>query len=128
MTHTPRILVVDDDQPILLLMKSILREFGFEPIVASTGSDALRHAAADAPELILLDMTMPEMSGTEFIQKLRSDSAMAGIPVLILSGHPVTESELERIGADGAIQKPFDLTELLRRIRHHLGSHQTGSI
>jgi DNA-binding response OmpR family regulator len=128
MTHTPRILVVDDDQPILLLMKSILKEFGFEPIVASTGSDALRQAAADAPELILLDMTMPEMSGAEFIQKLRSEPAMAGIPVLILSGHPVTESELERIGADGAIQKPFDLNALLRRIRHHLGSHQTGSI
>lgn len=128
MTHTPRILVVDDDQPILLLMQNILREFGFEPEVASTGSAALRQAATNAPELILLDMSMPEMSGAEFIQKLRSDPAMAGIPVLILSGHPVTSSELDRIGADGAIQKPFDLSELLRRIREHLGSHQTGSI
>jgi DNA-binding response OmpR family regulator len=118
MVRKPSILVVDDDEPILILMKNILREFQFDAIVASSGADALHKASAEKPDLVLVDMNMPEMSGAEFISRLRA--AESRVPVLILSGDPVTPDELEQVGADGAIQKPFDLMALIEQIRHHL--------
>lgn len=122
----PRILVVDDDEPILVLMKSILREFQFDPMVSSSGSAALDLAAANRPDLILLDMNMPEMSGAAFVQQLRGRGELADVPVLILSGDPIEGDELSAIGADGAIQKPFDLKVLIDQIRQHL--HTTDGI
>ena len=121
MERKPRILVVDDDEPILVLMKNILREFQFEAIVSSSGTKALELARQESPDLILLDMNMPEMSGEEFIERLRRDDDVAHVPVLILSGEPLSREELSRMRAEGAIQKPFDLSQLINQIRQHLG-------
>jgi len=115
----PTILVVDDDLPILTLMRSLLREFGFEPVTATSGEEAIAHARATAPALVLLDKHMPGMTGGEVIRTLRAEFG-GEIPILILSGDRVSESELRGLGADGAVQKPFDVAALIAKIRAHV--------
>lgn len=120
MPDKPVILVVDDDQPILILMKNILREFGFEPRTASTGRAAIDEARQTPPDLVLLDMKMPGMTGEEVIEGLRG-AGVRDIPILILSGDPVERDEIARLGVAGAVQKPFDVTALVDRIRSYVG-------
>ncbi len=121
MQSKPVILVVDDDLPILTLMKNILREFGFDARVASTGAAAVQSARETRPDLILLDMKMPGMSGQEVIEAIR-ESGAAGVPILILSGEPVPPSETARLGVAGAVQKPFDVMALIEQIRAHVSA------
>jgi DNA-binding response OmpR family regulator len=120
MAAKPLILVVDDDGPILLLMRNILREFGFDARTASTGSAAIEAIHAETPDLVLLDKNMPGMSGAEVISALRSEG-LSHVPILILSGEPVEPGEIVKLGAAGAIMKPFDVPELIERIRTHVG-------
>jgi len=121
MESKPVILVVDDDLPILTLMKNILREFGFDPRVASTGADAVESARQGHLDLILLDMKMPGMSGDEVIAAIRETRAR-NVPILILSGEPVLPAEIARLGVAGAVQKPFDIVALVEQIRTCVGA------
>ena len=102
-------------------MKNLLREFGFQAVTASTGDEAIAEARRHRPGLILLDKNMPEMSGHEVIQALRAEPGLEPVPILILSGDPISRSELKAMGADGAVQKPFDIPALVAQIRGHLG-------
>jgi len=120
MNEPPVILVVDDDAPILALMKNLLREFGFKAITASTGDQAIDEARRNRPALILLDKNMPQMSGHEVIRALRAEPGRATVTILILSGEPISRSDLKVLGADGAVQKPFDIPALISQIRGHL--------
>jgi CheY-like chemotaxis protein len=121
MPQKPLILVVDDDGPILVLMRSLLREFGFEAVTASTGEQALEAVRHNSPALVLLDRHMPGMSGDEVIRALRAERRDGRLPVLILSGQPLTSSELKALDADGAVLKPFDLQKLIEQIRGYVG-------
>ena len=120
MARKPLILVVDDDAPILLLMRTMLREFGFDTVDAISGAKAIEAARRSTPDLILLDRHMPGMSGDEVISALRAEPALASVPILILSGAPVGPDELRRLGADGAVLKPFDVAALVETIRKHV--------
>jgi CheY-like chemotaxis protein len=120
MGDKPVILVVDDDAPILLLMKNLLREFGFDAVVAASGNEAINKARSEHPSLVLLDKNMPGMNGDEVIRILRDDVGLAHLPILILSGEPVSRSELAALGANGAVQKPFDVKALIAQIREQL--------
>lgn len=111
------ILVVDDDQPILLLMKNILTEFRFEARTASSGVEAIEAVRESRPDLILLDMNMPGMAGDEVLRQIRQEHGLSDVPVLILSGEPLSSEELAALGASGAVIKPFDLQKLLTTIR-----------
>jgi two-component system, OmpR family, phosphate regulon response regulator PhoB len=117
----PVVLVVDDDAPILMLMKNVLREFGFETRVASSGNAALQSVGEQTPDLILVDKNMPGMTGEEVIHAMRAQTALAHLPILILSGEPIDRNELARIGATAAVQKPFDVPSLIEQIRAHVG-------
>jgi CheY-like chemotaxis protein len=119
MNDRPLILVVDDDAPILLLMRNLLREFGFEAITASNGPEAIEKAREKTPRLVLLDRNMPGMTGDEVLEKMRAEDGLSGLPVLILSGEPMDPSEIKRIGATGAVLKPFDVPALIETIRAH---------
>lgn len=112
----PTILVIDDDEPILALMSNVLRGFGFNPIIASRGRDAIELATSSPPDVILVDLRMPGMSGEDVIRAMRADVRLGKTPILVLSGAPVSRDELAMLGADGAIQKPFDLEELIRLV------------
>ena len=120
MKRKPLILVVDDDQPILELMRSVLSEFGFEPATACSGEEALAKAAKTRPDLVLLDIQMPGMSGEQVVERLRSDPTVDGVPILMVSGHPMTGDEARALGADGTVHKPFELSALIDTIRKHL--------
>ena len=102
-------------------MKSLLNEFGFEPVVVASGSQAIEAARAAAPDLMLIDRNMPGMSGDDVVKALRGNGGVH-FPILILSGEPLDAAELQRIGVDGAVLKPFDVTALIGEIRSRLGA------
>src|SRR5438128_12025227 len=120
MPSRPLILVVDDDGPILLLMRNLLREFGFDALTASSGDEALASIRERTPDLILLDRNMPGKSGDETLEAMRAQDGIAKVPVFILSGEPLAPDEVQRIGATAAVLKPFDVPMLLHMIRTHL--------
>jgi CheY-like chemotaxis protein len=122
MSERPRILIVDDDEPILLLMRNLLREFGFEPVEAGTGLQAVAAARARTPDLVLLDRNMPGMSGDEVLHELREIPAMAEIPIIILSGEPIPPAEISSLGLAAAILKPFDVMALVETIRSSIAA------
>ena len=122
MSESKTILVVDDDGPILTLMKNLLREFGFQAVTASSGEEAIDAARRQHPALVLLDKNMPGMTGDEVVRALRAEKGMEQVPVLILSGERLDRKELTALGADGAVQKPFDIPALISQIRRHLGA------
>jgi DNA-binding response OmpR family regulator len=117
MPAKPTILVVDDDAPILALMRNLLREFGFDAVTAASGQEALSAAREQTPALVLVDKNMPGMTGEEVIAALRALEGFDKVPILILSGAPVNSDELVALRADGAVMKPFDVIALVDQIR-----------
>jgi CheY-like chemotaxis protein len=125
MPAKPTILVVDDDLPILTLMRSLLREFGFEPVTAESGREALDEVRKRRPSVVLIDKNMPGMAGDEVIRAMRDEPGLDDLPILILSGERVSSSELAALGADGAVLKPFDVTDLVAQLRSFASVEQT---
>src|SRR5712692_2866038 len=119
MGEKPVILVVDDDGPILALMRNLLKEFGFQAVTAGTGSEAIDVARAQRPALVLLDKNMPGMTGDQVIRALRGEPGFEKLPILILSGERLSRDDLAALGADGAVQKPFDVMALVEQIRQY---------
>jgi DNA-binding response OmpR family regulator len=120
MSEKPVILVVDDDVPILTLMEKLLSQFGFEAVTAYNGATALEAARVRAPRLILLDKNIPGTAPRELIKRLRAEDALEEVPIVIVSGEAVDHDEIARLGANGAVQKPFDVLKLVERIRSYL--------
>ena len=121
MGEKPVILVVDDDGPILVLMRNLLKEFGFQPVTAETGLKAIDMAREQRPALVLLDKNMPGMTSDQVIRTLRGEPGFDKLPILILSGERLTREDLALLGADGAVQKPFDVLRLVEQIREYVG-------
>jgi len=111
-----RILVVDDEPQILRALRINLRARGYDVDVADTGATALKAAAAHPPDLVVLDLGLPDMDGTEVIGGLRGWS---GVPIIVLSGRAGSEEKVAALdaGADDYVTKPFGIDELLARIR-----------
>lgn len=116
---TERILVVDDDPDILQFVRLNLELDGFEVEVAGGGREALEKAAADPPDLMLLDVMMPEIDGLTVLRRMRSDPPTANVPVIVLTARSLAEDRVKGLdlGADDYITKPFDLEELIARVR-----------
>ncbi len=110
-----RILVVDDEGRILNFLRPKLRASGYEVLTASNGLEALEQAQAQEPDLIVLDLIMPQMDGFETLKELRSFSP---VPVIILSakGADVDKIKGLYLGADDYLPKPFNPDELVARI------------
>ncbi|RMI05127.1 response regulator [Cellulomonas triticagri] len=111
-----KILVADDDPQILRALRITLRAHGYEVLTATDGTDALRQAVEQRPDLYLLDLGMPRLDGVEVIQGLRG---WTSAPVLVLSGRTDSRDKVEALdaGADDYVTKPFEVDELLARIR-----------
>ena len=110
------ILVVDDEPQILRFLKPSLETVGYNVITAATGTDALRSTAQQAPDLVLLDLGLPDMDGKSVITQIR---AWSKVPIVVVSAR---DREAEKIaaldlGADDYVNKPFGIGELLARIR-----------
>jgi DNA-binding response OmpR family regulator len=121
------VLVVDDDPDVCDLVTYKLEQSGFAVRRASDGDAALREVAAEIPDLVLLDIMMPGMTGLEVLQRLRADATTAGLPVILLSAK-AQESDVERgfeLGADDYVVKPFSPRELARRVSAVMARRQS---
>ena len=122
-----KILVVDDEEDILHFLELVLREKGYDVATASSGHEALTRAQLDRPDLILLDIMMPQMDGWEVLKLLRVEADTARIPVAMLSARTEAKDRVQGLqeGAVDYICKPFSLQELLAKIDaifHEAGS------
>ncbi|MDP9401807.1 MAG: response regulator transcription factor [Actinomycetota bacterium] len=112
-----RILVVDDEENITFLLDSALRHFGFDVRVANTGRDALREVEAFAPDVVLLDVMLPDLDGFEILRRMRSDGRK--VPVLFLTARDTVDDKVRglTLGGDDYVTKPFSLEEVVARIQ-----------
>ena len=118
-TNKYRVLCVDDEQKNLELLDAILSPLGYEMILVENGPAALEAVVDQKPDIILLDIMMPRMSGLEVLRKLRAEKAFMSIPVVILTSLQGVENRVEALdaGCDEFISKPFDKIELLATVK-----------
>ncbi|MEU4567990.1 response regulator [Micromonospora sp. NPDC023956] len=111
-----RILVVDDEPQILRALRINLRARGYDVAVADTGTTALKLAASHPPDLVVLDLGLPDLDGVDVIRGLRGWST---VPIIVLSGRAGSQDKVSALdaGADDYVTKPFGVDELLARIR-----------
>ncbi|MBC6450252.1 response regulator transcription factor [Actinokineospora xionganensis] len=115
MTRT-RLLVVDDEESIRELLAASLRYAGFDVTTAGSGGDALRAAERDDPELVLLDVMLPDIDGFEVVRRLRGGARR--VPVLFLTARDATADKVTglTLGGDDYVTKPFSLEEVVARV------------
>ncbi|HKY63592.1 MAG TPA: HD domain-containing phosphohydrolase [bacterium] len=115
----PKVLIVDDNPTNVELLLAQLRAYPYQLITASDGEAALRKVEEDPPDLILLDLMMPKLSGYEVCQRIKSDKKTQLIPVIVITALKELEDKLKAIemGADDFLMKPFNKVELVTRVK-----------
>jgi CheY-like chemotaxis protein len=118
-----RILIVDDEPHMIRLAELSLRTGVFEVRKACNGLEAIAAVRECIPDLIIMDVQMPEMDGLQALQILKADAGTASVPVIMLTarGHQLTRQEAESIGASAFLTKPFSPTQLLAEAKRILG-------
>jgi two-component system phosphate regulon response regulator PhoB len=113
------ILIVDDERDLLSLVDFNLRQAGFETLLASSGEQALAQVRRRVPDLVLLDVMLPDVSGTEICRQLKADPRTKHVPVVMLTarGEEVDRVVGFELGADDYVTKPFSVRELVLRVR-----------
>lgn len=113
------ILVVDDEQDLLDLIEYNLRQEGYDVLKAENGKDGIQMAKEHMPDLVLLDIMMPQMGGIEVCDRMREDSTLSHIPIIFLTARSDEKTEIEGLnkGADDFITKPISTTKLVSRIK-----------
>lgn len=129
-----RVLVVDDDDQLLRTLRISLSARQYEVAVSAGGTEALRQVACWQPDLVVLDLGLPDMDGVDVIRSMRCCSR---VPILVLSGRSGTRDKIQALdaGADDFVTKPFDMDEFLAHLRsvarriptHDLGSTDQGA-
>jgi len=124
-----RILIVDDEIEIIRALQRSLIAHGYEVFTASNGEDALESIAHHRPDLVLLDLGLPSMSGLEVCRRIRAQSAL---PIIVLSVKDTEHDKVQALdqGADDYVSKPFGINEVLARVRvalRHTAQVQTGT-
>lgn len=121
-----RILVVDDEPQILRALRINLRARGYHVDVAATGAAALKAAASHPPDLVVLDLGLPDLDGVDVIRGLRGWTT---VPIIVLSGRAGSDDKVTALdaGADDYVTKPFGVDELLARIRAVTRRHAPGT-
>jgi len=116
------VFIIDDNPENIKVLGSLLDEKGYEPVVFLNAKIALESIKTKKPEIILLDIMMPEMDGYEMCQILKDDASVKEIPVIFLTGMTDTEDLVKgfELGAADYVKKPFEFAELLARIKTHI--------
>jgi CheY-like chemotaxis protein len=118
MASKKRILIVDDELAMGNMLAACCDLWGLEPIVVTTGAEALQILEHSTPDLILTDFMMPGMSGHEFCRRARAGGRLQEVPLILTSSAP--EAAARDSPADALLPKPFDLDEVERILRQHL--------
>ncbi len=117
-----RILVIDDEPSLLMMMTEILQLLGFDPLAANNGTSGIEMAAGQKPDLILCDLNMPSVDGFETLRRIRGAEATHHIPFVLLSGFAddSIRRQAEGLGASALMTKPFSTSELLATLNLQL--------
>ena len=119
-----RILIVDDEPNIVVPLEFLMKREGYEVAIATDGQAALDALAEKAPDLVILDVMLPRMSGFEVCRHIRADARWRGLKILMLTAKG-RDSEMHKgldLGADAYVTKPFSTRDLVARIRTLLGA------
>ena len=118
-----KVLIADDEPNIVVSLEFLMRQKGYEVRIATNGEDALAAVEEFAPDLILLDVMMPRLSGYDVCQKVRENPAWAGIRIIMLSakGRDVEVNKGMAVGADAYVTKPFSTKDLIAQVAQMLG-------
>jgi len=120
-----KVLVVDDEPNILISLEFLMQQAGFDVITAEDGEQALAHVQQAPPDLILLDISLPGISGFDVLEQLRQQTATAALPIIMLTAHG-REVEREKgmaLCADDDITKPFSTQALVEKVNALLSGH-----
>lgn len=119
-----KILVVDDDDGMLAFIVACLKTAGYEVLTASTGKQGYAKALAEIPDIIVLDIMLPDMHGFDVCQDVRRKPSLNGTKILISSAkdYPADKKAARKLGADGYIVKPFTIDQLLKTVESMFGS------
>jgi two-component system, cell cycle response regulator DivK len=120
----PLVLIVDDSEKNRKLAREVLSAAGFRTLEAGRGDEAIAIAAKRRPDLVLLDLRLPDMDGTDVARKLRGGVETGRIPVVALSASPIAggSDRLLATGFDGYLQKPIDVRAFPQQVLRYLGS------
>ena len=118
----PRVLVIEDAPATQRLIEMTLMLEGWDVLVATTGEAGLEVAESDSPDLVVLDIALPNMDGWQVLKTLRDSPATASIPVIVVTAHDTAESKTraDMATADGFLGKPFDIEALRRLAKNQL--------
>jgi len=127
-----KVLIVDDDPDVRLFSATVVEESGYTPIEAANGEEGLKIVKKDRPDLVILDVLMPKQSGIRLYRELKTDKALIGIPVIMLSGVAKrtflrSQKALTEFGdkpvpePENYLEKPIEPEELAREIKKLLG-------
>jgi len=116
------ILIVEDEEAVRELEKFILEAEGYEVMEARDGLEGLAKAEFKKPDLILLDLMMPDVSGGRMFDEMKDHPSTSGIPIIVVTGKPDAHEMFDdAIGPGNVVMKPFEADALLDRIREHIG-------
>ena len=122
--RTPRILIIEDENQIRRFVRMALEAENFDVIEADKGTRGLIEASTRQPDLVIIDLGLPDIEGKEVIRQMR---VWSGMPIIVLSARDREEEKVAalNIGADDYLTKPFGVPELIARVRAHLRRHQS---
>jgi DNA-binding response OmpR family regulator len=114
-----RVLVIDDDLPIRGMLAAALRQHGYQVLLAGDGGEGHRAMTLHHPNIVLLDLAMPDVNGWDFLQRLQETGHLGKTPIIVVSAHVRVEPQaLLQMGVAAILPKPFNLADLLDLIEH----------
>jgi len=128
MTRPAKILIVDDDPGFRAVLSRVFHLRGYEIALAATGREVLEKVEAEAPDVILLDLHLDDLSGLELIRRVTSDHPSVRCILLTGDSSPTTVSDAFKAGVYDYLRKPYDLKQLLVSVQRALDQRQTGRV
>lgn len=119
-----RILLADDEEDLRRVLSKRLEAWGYTVIAAADGLEAVRLAATEQPQLILLDVMMPRLNGLEAVRQLKSAPATARIPIVLITakGKSLAEDDVQALGVQAVLHKPYETDDLRRAVQAAVGA------
>lgn len=118
-----KVFVVDDDEGILEAIQIMLETEGYQVTVSSKANGIVEKVQQLSPDVIILDVLLSGEDGREVAKKLKHNSSTKRIPIIMISAHPSAEKTVKQYGADDFIPKPFEVDQLLHKIKHYSGKN-----